>query len=245
MSHNKRLRYPIHPMNVELTCRSFFEAAHRNTRGDERQRRLHGHSYILDVVVSGEVESQYGWLEDYGTIKQFIAPVYKKVDHQYLNDVHGLSDTTLSQLAAWMTRELKSCLPSLVTARVSIAGDCAFRPVALPANPMAGLEPRWFFTFEAAQSLPQLPNDHPCTRLHGHSYRVEVSAQDMQRLSGGLQNVYDVLDHRCLNDIEDLEGATCEQLCEWIWRYLSDQSHELKLVSIQETESARCIYRGK
>ena len=232
-------------MNVELTCRSFFEAAHRNDLGDEKQRRLHGHSYILDVVVGGEVESTYGWLEDYGTIKGFILPVYKKVDHHYLNEVDGLSDATLDRVATWITHELKFSVPSLVTARVSIAGDCVFSPVTLAPDPMAGLESRWFFTFEAAQFLPQLPDDHRCKRLHGHSYRVEVGTEDMEAVLGGLQKIYDVLDHRCLNEMEDLQGATCEQLCEWIWRRLSDQGHTLKLVSIQETESARCIYRGK
>ena len=30
------------------------------------------------------------------------------------------------------------------------------------------------FKFEAAHRLWQLDDDHPCKRLHGHSYRVEV-----------------------------------------------------------------------
>ena len=232
-------------MNVELICRSFFEAAHRNDLGNEKERRVHGHSYILDVVVGGQVESQYGWLEDYGNIKRLILPVYRRLDHHCLNDIAGLSDTRLDSLATWVAHELEDCVPFFVTARVSIAGDCAFRPVRMVADEKSGLESRWFFTFEAAQSLPQVPYGHPCRRLHGHSYRVEVAAKDMDTICGGLLQVYTLLDHRCLNDIEDLEGATCEQLCEWIWRRVSDEGHELGLVSIQETESARCIYRGE
>lgn len=30
------------------------------------------------------------------------------------------------------------------------------------------------FTFEAAHRLPNVPDGHKCSRLHGHSYRVEV-----------------------------------------------------------------------
>lgn len=30
------------------------------------------------------------------------------------------------------------------------------------------------YAFEAAHQLSGLPADHPCTRLHGHGYRLEV-----------------------------------------------------------------------
>ncbi|MEA3077125.1 MAG: 6-pyruvoyltetrahydropterin/6-carboxytetrahydropterin synthase, partial [Actinomycetota bacterium] len=30
------------------------------------------------------------------------------------------------------------------------------------------------FTFEAAHRLPNVPQDHKCARLHGHSYQVAV-----------------------------------------------------------------------
>ncbi|SVD83164.1 uncharacterized protein METZ01_LOCUS436018, partial [marine metagenome] len=36
------------------------------------------------------------------------------------------------------------------------------------------MELRKTFQFEAAHSLPNLPTDHKCARLHGHSFKVEV-----------------------------------------------------------------------
>ena len=33
------------------------------------------------------------------------------------------------------------------------------------------------FTFEAAHRLPQAPEGHKCRRLHGHSFRVEVTVE--------------------------------------------------------------------
>ena len=39
------------------------------------------------------------------------------------------------------------------------------------------------FSFSASHRLLGLPDGHPCARLHGHNYRVEVelSAADLNR----------------------------------------------------------------
>src|SRR4051812_33944662 len=33
------------------------------------------------------------------------------------------------------------------------------------------------FTFEAAQTLPGAPEGHKCRKMHGHSFKVEVSVE--------------------------------------------------------------------
>ena len=33
------------------------------------------------------------------------------------------------------------------------------------------------FTFEAAQTLPTLPEGHKCRMMHGHSFRVEITVE--------------------------------------------------------------------
>jgi hypothetical protein len=35
------------------------------------------------------------------------------------------------------------------------------------------------FTFEAAQTLPRAPEGHKCRRMHGHSFKIEVSVEGM------------------------------------------------------------------
>ena len=65
------------------------------------------------------------------------------------------------------------------------------------------------FTFEAAHRLPNVPEGHKCSRLHGHSYRVEVRVtgavgDDTGWVHSSLLGVEEMLDN-------DLGGATRDQ----------------------------------
>lgn len=231
-------------MRVELSKLLHFEAAHRNEHGDEAQQRLHGHSYEMHVAVAGEVTSEFGWLIDFGDIRQALQPLYEQLDHAYLNDLPGLEDATLIGLREWIFERGKALLPQLTDVRLAIVGDCAFKLMELMPEPERNLPWRLEFSFEAAQYLPQLPEAHPCKRLHGHSYRVQVGAEALRQLREPLERLYNVLDHRCLNDVEGLEEATCEQLCRWMWDWLSAQAAGVEVLAIHETQSSCCIYRG-
>ena len=225
-------------MQVELVKEFLAEAAHANEKG------LHGHSYRIGIVAAGEVDPTAGWLIDYGDLKAAFAPLYARLDHHYLNEVEGMTDTSLAGVRAWILERLRPRLPCLRDVRVAIAGDGAFRPVELPADPAANLPARLGFTFEAAQSLPHLPEGHPCRRLHGHTYRVEVGAGDLGRLRGPVRALYDALDHRCLDEVAGLEAATSERVCKWIWDRLAQDVDGLAVVVVQETATARCAYYG-
>jgi 6-pyruvoyltetrahydropterin/6-carboxytetrahydropterin synthase len=52
------------------------------------------------------------------------------------------------------------------------------------------------------------------------------------------------LDHRLLNDIEDLENPTAENLARWIWVRLAPQLPGLSEIVVRESRLARCSYRG-
>tara|TARA_Y100000588_G_C14271988_1_gene932709 strand:+ start:5103 stop:5468 length:366 start_codon:yes stop_codon:yes gene_type:complete len=81
-------------------------------------RRLHGHSFIIDVVVEGEVQDDRGYLLDYGDIKAAIAPVQQELDHRLLNDIDGLENPTAEILARWIFDRMKPQLPLLSVVRV-------------------------------------------------------------------------------------------------------------------------------
>jgi 6-pyruvoyltetrahydropterin/6-carboxytetrahydropterin synthase len=84
------------------------------------------------------------------------------------------------------------------------------------------------FTFEAAHLLPRVPEGHKCLRLHGHSFRVEITVEGDVDPSTGWFLDYGVirdaaeplrkqLDHYYLNEIAGLENPTSENLAVWIW----------------------------
>lgn len=111
------------------------------------------------------------------------------------------------------------------------------------------------FTFEAAHRLPNVPEDHKCARLHGHSYRVSVHIDgpigettgwvaDFADLSEAFAPVREELDHFYLNDIPGLENPTSEVLAVWIWDRLIDTLPNLSSIAVAETCTSGCIYRG-
>jgi len=112
------------------------------------------------------------------------------------------------------------------------------------------------FRFESAHRLPHLPPDHKCSRLHGHSYRVDVHVEgpldpklawvvDFADIAAAFEPLLDALDHRYLNEVEGLENPTCEQVAVWIWDRLKPRLPQLSQVLVHETCTSGCAYRGK
>ncbi len=103
------------------------------------------------------------------------------------------------------------------------------------------------FSFEAAHRLPNVPEDHPCSRMHGHSYRFRLEAAgDLDPTLGWVmdfaflgsladQLIIRELDHRTLNDVKGLENPTAEVLALWILE-------RVKLAGIGELVTAVEVY---
>lgn len=81
-----------------------FEAAHRLPRVPEGHKcgRMHGHSFLVTVVVGGEVDPELGWILDFADIDAAIRPLREQLDHHTLNDIPGLENPTSELLAAWI-----------------------------------------------------------------------------------------------------------------------------------------------
>ncbi|MBI2421491.1 MAG: 6-carboxytetrahydropterin synthase [Candidatus Hydrogenedentes bacterium] len=233
-------------MKAHLVKIMLVEAAHRNPLGGEKQRRLHGHSYRVELL-GGGAPNAVGWVVDFAEMKERFRAIYKQLDHHCLNDIPGLSeDTRVPALTRWIEAQLAPMPAWLHGVRVSIAGDLAFCCERLVANDFEGVPERLKFTFEAAQSLPHLPGEHQCKCTHGHSYRIEAGARDLAGLEGHLRALYDIFDHSFLNEIAGLESAaTCERICEWVWQWLEARGVSPTVIIIQETPTARCLYFGE
>ncbi len=102
-------------MRIALRKTFSFEAAHDLPTFPEghKCRRLHGHSFRVEVEVSGEVDETRGYLVDYGEIKRIVEPIIKQLDHYYLNEIDGLENPTSEVLARWMWRRIQPQLPLL------------------------------------------------------------------------------------------------------------------------------------
>lgn len=112
------------------------------------------------------------------------------------------------------------------------------------------------FSFEAAHLLPNLPSEHKCSRLHGHSFRVALSVTGgLDPEKGWIMDFDDVgtifkpfleqLDHHYLNEVPGLENPTSEIISRWIWDNLKPQLPGLSKVKLWETCEQACVYRGE
>ena len=112
------------------------------------------------------------------------------------------------------------------------------------------------FTIEAAHHLPNVPPNHKCRRLHGHSFRIDVHVagplqeregwiMDFAEITRAFQPLFEQLDHHYLNEVEGLSNPTSEHLARWIWRKLKPSLPLLSAVVLHETCTAGCTYRGE
>lgn len=229
-------------MNVELIKSFRFEAAH-TSRWQGDVERLHGHSYNVELILRGACDSQLGWLVDYAHVSDEFDEFYVQLDHRSLDDVEGLTETTTDAVAKWISDRMCPRLEALEEVHVEIIGEGRYRLETVQAS--RDLPERVRFGFEAAHGLPKVPEAHKCRRMHGHSFVVEVAADHLPELPTLLYGVYDSLDHRCLNDVAGLENPTSEEISRWIWNAIHSSAAGIRAVTVAETCTARCTYRGQ
>ncbi|MCL4550934.1 MAG: 6-carboxytetrahydropterin synthase [Bacteroidetes bacterium] len=113
---------------VFVTRREVFSASHRlfNEKfTDEENQRIfgkcnnlngHGHNYVLEVVVAGEINPSTGYVLDLKSLKKIIIDsVISKVDHKNLNlDVDFLKGKipTSENIAVGIWNQLEDKIPS-------------------------------------------------------------------------------------------------------------------------------------
>jgi 6-pyruvoyltetrahydropterin/6-carboxytetrahydropterin synthase len=110
------------------------------------------------------------------------------------------------------------------------------------------------FTFEAAHVLPNHPGK--CSRLHGHSYRLDVTLEGPLQADGpaaGMVEDFEVvsrvvkaaviaeLDHRSLNEL--IENPTAENIVRWVWGRLAAELPLLTELTLWETRKACAVLR--
>ncbi len=92
-----------------------FDAAHRlhSLGQDHRCNRIHGHTFHLELRCKGCVNPETGMVVAYETIKEIVCPILEDLDHQYLNDIPGLTLPTTENLAVYLWDKIKPKLNEL------------------------------------------------------------------------------------------------------------------------------------
>lgn len=111
------------------------------------------------------------------------------------------------------------------------------------------------FSIAAGRRLTGVSADHPCARVHGHTFRIRLTVSgpvdpvtgfvtDFADVQRAFAPLHDALDHRFLNDIPGLENPTSERLALWVWDHLVGQLPGLSAVEITESGASGVVYRG-
>jgi 6-pyruvoyltetrahydropterin/6-carboxytetrahydropterin synthase len=116
---------------LELFKQFSIEAAHwlPHVPPGHKCRRMHGHSFQIEVHVSGPVDAELGWVMDFAEIKTAFKPIEEQLDHYCLNEIAGLENPTSENLASWIWTRLKPELPllSAIVIRETCTSGCIYR----------------------------------------------------------------------------------------------------------------------
>lgn len=103
-----------------------FEAAHYlpHVPDTHRCRRLHGHSYRVEIQLDGPVDPRTGFVVDFFDLEQAFADIVGTLDHRCLNEIEGLANPTAENIAVWIWDRLKARLRLISGVRVYETADC-------------------------------------------------------------------------------------------------------------------------
>jgi len=113
-----------------------FDAAHFLPTAEKGHpnSRVHGHSFTALVTLEGTPDPAKGWLRDFAEIDAAITDIRARLDHHMLNEIKGLEQPTLENLARFIFTALKKPLPELTSVTVrrdSLGEACTYRGAGL------------------------------------------------------------------------------------------------------------------
>jgi 6-pyruvoyltetrahydropterin/6-carboxytetrahydropterin synthase len=217
-----------------------FEAARRleDLPPGHRQHSLHGHGFVATAY--GALPAQWPAFpgDEVAALRERLQLCLRPLDYALLNET--IEQPSDEGIARWILRNLDA--PGIVR-------------VALRSEPSTGVEVGrdgsalgWRrYRFQAAHVLPKVPPGHKCGRMHGHGFEVLVHAAgvaDRDRIDRLWAPLHDMLDYRCLNDIEGLHNPTSEMLSSWLWQRLKERLPELGSITVFETASCGASFDG-
>lgn len=259
---------------VRLTKRMEFAAAHRyqNDAWDAGQNRAkfgacnnlpgHGHNYLVEVTVAGEVDECTGMVVNLYDLKEVLKQVLEEFDHKHLN-----LDTPYFATCIPTTENIARVLWRLLAQRSEIGtlekirlfeDEDLFAEVAAEDMTDGGTgNGRASVTrqYEFSASYP-VPSESGGKAHAGHNYLLQVTVQGDINPETGMVTDLTVLDrlvrdrvvqrfHR--NDLSQLPELaslvpTGEHLVRVIWQLLANSISEGRLRCARLIESPGCTF---
>ena len=113
----------------ELMVRGSFAAAHRLREYGGACEKLHGHTWRVEVHLSGEKLNPLGILVDFRVAKRALRAALKALDHTYLNEIPPFdqSNPTTENLSRYLCERLAEAMPDGVGIRKVVvweSSDC-------------------------------------------------------------------------------------------------------------------------
>lgn len=103
-----------------LRVRSEFDAAHKLRGNKGKCSQLHGHTWTVEVFVSGKELNQDGMVVDFRDLKDKLKELVKDFDHSYLNDFEEIGNPTSENLSRYLFNKLKGSWQGIDLEKVRI-----------------------------------------------------------------------------------------------------------------------------
>ncbi len=238
---------------VLLTKRIEFAAAHRYARPewDEAKNRAvfgpcynapaHGHNYMLEVTVSGEVDPKTGMVINLFDLKRVLLDVIEEFDHKNFNlDMPYFTDRipTSENIACvlWTKLAVQKDIGTLHSVRLYEDEDLYAEVTAEHGLDVAGVTRRYSFT--AVQERHQGREWDCFITVHGRIDPVTGMVTDIGALDRLVHDkVIKTFDRVDLRDVLGTAAVTGEQLAERIWQSVQPGITQGRLTNVRLIQS--------
>ena len=113
------------------------------------------------------------------------------------------------------------------------------------------------YRIHASRFLPKLSDEHICKKMHGHTFNITIYIKGIIKKEDGFvidffdidrifnKNIHPKIDHKVLNEVNNLENPTSEYLAIWIWDNLIIDIPNLYKIKVSEDHGTGIIYQPK
>lgn len=208
----------------------------------EKFKRFHGHSYKFTISESNTIKQENAI---FPRLVQINDSIKNRLDYQNINKTTGLSLPNDAFLIQWIINEFNNNEINYLSLKSTSDSGVYWEK-------NSGFNGFWETLIHSAHFLPNLPENHKCHNLHGHNFKIVLGwkseCADNLMPYWSVKEIFNPfflrLHQKILNDIPGLENPTSEGLCFWLWEKIKIVFPELSSVTVYETATSGCTYRG-